>query len=68
MIAIALSAYRLFDLDHYLTLKGIKNAQAQLETWRQGSPLFADAAFFLIYIAVTAFSLSQGPYLVFSAG
>ncbi len=68
LIAIALSAYWFFDIDHYLTLEGIKNAQADLKTWRQASPLLAGAAFFCSYIFVTALSLPGAAALTLVGG
>ncbi len=68
MIVAAISIFWIFDLDQHLTLQGIKEAQGQLENWRQRAPLLADLGFFLVYIAVTALSLPGAAVLTLAAG
>lgn len=68
IVVIVVSAYWLFDLDQYLTLEGIKTAQAQLAGWRNGSPFLAGFAFFALYIAVTSLSLPGAAALTLAAG
>jgi len=68
IIVIAVSAFWLFHIDRYLTLEGIKAAQAQLDGWRSGSPFLAGFAFFALYIAVTSLSLPGAAVLTLAAG
>ncbi len=46
-VVVAVSAYWIFDVHQYLSLEGIKAAQAQLDNWRSGSPLLAGVSFFI---------------------
>lgn len=64
----AVSVFWIFDLDRYLTLEGIKTAQAQLESWRAGAPVLAGLAFFVLYVAVAALSLPGAAPLTLAAG
>ncbi len=67
-VVVAVSAYWIFDVHQYLSLEGIKAAQAQLDNWRCGSPLLAGLSFFILYIAVTALSLPGAAVLTLAAG
>ncbi|GAB6193155.1 FAD-dependent oxidoreductase [Desulfocastanea catecholica] len=67
-VVVAVSAYWIFDVDQYLSLEGIKAAQAQLDSWRSGSPFLAGLGFFALYIAVTALSLPGAAVLTLAAG
>jgi pyruvate/2-oxoglutarate dehydrogenase complex dihydrolipoamide dehydrogenase (E3) component/uncharacterized membrane protein YdjX (TVP38/TMEM64 family) len=68
LIIVAVVAYWFFDIDRYLSLEGIKAAQAQLDSWRSGSPLLAGLSFFALYIAVTALSLPGAAVLTLAGG
>jgi pyruvate/2-oxoglutarate dehydrogenase complex dihydrolipoamide dehydrogenase (E3) component/uncharacterized membrane protein YdjX (TVP38/TMEM64 family) len=68
LLIVVVVAYWFFDIDHYLSLEGIKAAQAQLHSWRSGSPLLAGLSFFVLYIAVTALSLPGAAVLTLAGG
>jgi len=68
LIVVAVAAYWFFDVDRYLSLEGIKAAQAQLDSWRSGSPFLAGLSFFVLYIAVTSLSLPGAAVLTLAAG
>jgi len=68
LIVVAVAAYWIFDGDRYLSLEGIKAAQAQFDSWRNGSPFLAGLSFFALYIAVTSLSLPGGAVLTLAAG
>jgi pyruvate/2-oxoglutarate dehydrogenase complex dihydrolipoamide dehydrogenase (E3) component/uncharacterized membrane protein YdjX (TVP38/TMEM64 family) len=68
VVVVAISAYWIFDINQYLSLEGIKAAQAQLENWRSGSPFLAGLSFFALYIAVTSLSLPGAAVLTLAAG
>ena len=57
-----------FDFGHYLTLAYVKSQQAALNEMVATQPLEIAAAFFLIYIAVTAASLPGAAILTLVAG
>ncbi|MFN2355801.1 MAG: TVP38/TMEM64 family protein, partial [Desulfopila sp.] len=65
---VAVIAFWFFDLDRHLTLEGIKEAQAQLESWRSGAPLLTAFSFLAIYVVVTALSLPGAAVLTLAAG
>jgi len=56
------------DLNDYLTFASIKAGLAQFEAWRASSPLLFGAAFFALYIIVTALSLPGSIPLTLVAG
>ena len=68
LLVVVVVAYWFFDIDRYLSLEGIKAAQAQLHSWRSGSPLLAGLSFFVLYIAVTALSLPGAAVLTLAGG
>lgn len=68
MILAAVAVYWFFNLGHYLTVDGIKQAHLQLESWQQGAPLVAGLAFFCIYVAATSLSLPGATVLTLAAG
>jgi uncharacterized membrane protein YdjX (TVP38/TMEM64 family) len=68
LIVVAVAAYWFFDVDRYLSLEGIKAAQAQLDSWRSSSPFLAGLSFFVLYIAVTSLSLPGAAVLTLAAG
>ncbi|HEX8063699.1 MAG TPA: FAD-dependent oxidoreductase, partial [Allosphingosinicella sp.] len=61
-------AFFLFDLGAYLTLASLKARQSGLEASVEADPLAAIAAFFLLYVAVTALSLPGAAILTLAAG
>ncbi|HEX8309559.1 MAG TPA: FAD-dependent oxidoreductase [Allosphingosinicella sp.] len=68
LIALAIAAFFVFDLGAYLTLASLKARQAELAAFVEADPLAAVAAFFLLYVAVTALSLPGAAILTLAAG
>jgi pyruvate/2-oxoglutarate dehydrogenase complex dihydrolipoamide dehydrogenase (E3) component/uncharacterized membrane protein YdjX (TVP38/TMEM64 family) len=67
-IAAAIAAFFLLDLGRFLTLAELKSRQADLAAFVDARPLEAVAAFFLLYVAVTALSLPGAAILTLAAG
>ena len=57
-----------FDLQHQLTLEGLKSNLKFIIQWRENSPLSAAAIFFGVYVAVTALSLPGAAIMTLAAG
>ncbi len=57
VIALVIGAFFLFDLGQYLTLEYFKSQQAIIEGYWQTYPVLVASVYFIIYVAVTAFSL-----------
>ena len=57
-----------FDLNHYLTLDGLKASLGQFEIWRATSPVAVALAFFALYVLVAAISLPGALILTLAAG
>ncbi|HEU0098937.1 MAG TPA: FAD-dependent oxidoreductase [Allosphingosinicella sp.] len=68
LIAAAIAAFFLFDLGAYLTLASLKARQAELAALVAANPAAAVAAFFLLYVAVTALSLPGAAIMTLAAG
>jgi pyruvate/2-oxoglutarate dehydrogenase complex dihydrolipoamide dehydrogenase (E3) component/uncharacterized membrane protein YdjX (TVP38/TMEM64 family) len=68
VIALAIAAFFVFDLGQYLTLANLKARQAELAAFVDARPLAAIAAFFLLYVAVTALSLPGAAIMTLAAG
>lgn len=68
VIALAIGAFFVFDLGAYLTLANLKARQSELAAFVEANPLAAVAAFFLLYVAVTALSLPGAAILTLAAG
>jgi pyruvate/2-oxoglutarate dehydrogenase complex dihydrolipoamide dehydrogenase (E3) component/uncharacterized membrane protein YdjX (TVP38/TMEM64 family) len=68
LIVAAIAAFFVFDLGAYLTLANLKARQAELAGYVEANPLAAIAAFFLLYVAVTALSLPGAAILTLAAG
>jgi len=68
LIVLAIAAFFAFDLGAYLTLANLKARQAELSGYVDANPLAAVAAFFLLYVAVTALSLPGAAILTLAAG
>jgi pyruvate/2-oxoglutarate dehydrogenase complex dihydrolipoamide dehydrogenase (E3) component/uncharacterized membrane protein YdjX (TVP38/TMEM64 family) len=64
----AVAAFFLFDLGQWLTLDSLKGRQAGLADLLERQPLVVIGAFFLIYVAVTAFSLPGAAVMTLAAG
>ncbi|HEX9965979.1 MAG TPA: FAD-dependent oxidoreductase [Allosphingosinicella sp.] len=67
-IALAIGAFFILDLGAWLTLASLKARQAELAALVEARPLAAIAAFFLLYVAVTALSLPGAAILTLAAG
>ncbi|MGO2320495.1 MAG: FAD-dependent oxidoreductase [Vibrio toranzoniae] len=57
-----------FDLQHILTLDGLKARMDDFSNWQQRSPVLVAASFFVIYILITALSLPGAAILTLAAG
>ncbi|HEY0147961.1 MAG TPA: FAD-dependent oxidoreductase [Allosphingosinicella sp.] len=68
LLAGAVAAFFLLDLGRFLTLAELKARQADLAAFVEANPLQALAAFFLLYVAVTALSLPGAAILTLAAG
>jgi pyruvate/2-oxoglutarate dehydrogenase complex dihydrolipoamide dehydrogenase (E3) component/uncharacterized membrane protein YdjX (TVP38/TMEM64 family) len=68
LIVAGIAAFFVFDLGAYLTLANLKARQAELAGLVEARPLAAVAAFFLLYVAVTALSLPGAAILTLAAG
>ena len=68
IIAVAIVAFFVFDLDQYLTLAALKEGQATFAAWRQQSPWLVAGGFFLLYVVVTGLSLPGAAIMTLAAG
>jgi pyruvate/2-oxoglutarate dehydrogenase complex dihydrolipoamide dehydrogenase (E3) component/uncharacterized membrane protein YdjX (TVP38/TMEM64 family) len=68
VIAAMVAGFFYFDLDHLLTLDGLKSGLAQFESWREVRPLIVGGAFLLLYVVVTALSLPGAAVMTLAAG
>ncbi len=64
----AVAAFVGLDLGRYLTLEFFKSQQSAIEAWRAANPLLSAAAFFLVYVAVTALSLPGAAVMTLAVG
>ncbi|QUL38013.1 FAD-dependent oxidoreductase [Erythrobacter sp. JK5] len=67
-LAAIVAAYFYFDLGAYLSLEGIKQIAADIDTFYRENPALVLGAFFLIYVAVTAASLPGAAIMTLAAG
>jgi pyruvate/2-oxoglutarate dehydrogenase complex dihydrolipoamide dehydrogenase (E3) component/uncharacterized membrane protein YdjX (TVP38/TMEM64 family) len=63
-----MAAFFLFDLGDWLTLERLKGSRDALAARADAEPLLVAGAFFLLYVAVTAFSLPGAAVLTLAAG
>jgi pyruvate/2-oxoglutarate dehydrogenase complex dihydrolipoamide dehydrogenase (E3) component/uncharacterized membrane protein YdjX (TVP38/TMEM64 family) len=68
IIAVLVAAFFYFDLNHLLTLAGLKNGLADFEALRAAQPLLVSGAFLLLYILITALSLPGAAIMTLAAG
>jgi pyruvate/2-oxoglutarate dehydrogenase complex dihydrolipoamide dehydrogenase (E3) component/uncharacterized membrane protein YdjX (TVP38/TMEM64 family) len=71
IVVLALAAwllYRHYGLDKLLTLDSLKASRDSLAALYQSRPLFTAAAYFLVYVAVTAMSFPGAAILTLAAG
>ena len=62
------SVFFTLDLQHYLTLNGLKSGMEQFAIWRANSPITVAVSFFLMYVIVAAFSLPGAAIMTIAAG
>ena len=58
VVAVLIGAFFAFDLGHYFTLGYFKSQQAAIAAYYAAQPLRTAAIFFIVYVIVTALSLS----------
>jgi pyruvate/2-oxoglutarate dehydrogenase complex dihydrolipoamide dehydrogenase (E3) component/uncharacterized membrane protein YdjX (TVP38/TMEM64 family) len=68
VLVLAVAGFFVFDLGQYLTLASLKARQAELAAFVEARPVTSIAAFFLLYVAVTAFSLPGAAIMTLAAG
>jgi pyruvate/2-oxoglutarate dehydrogenase complex dihydrolipoamide dehydrogenase (E3) component/uncharacterized membrane protein YdjX (TVP38/TMEM64 family) len=68
VLAGAIAAFFILDLGEYLTLDSLKARQSELARLVEERLLLAVAAFFLLYVAVTALSLPGAAIMTLAAG
>jgi len=68
IIAALIAAYFYFDLGDYLTLEGVKKGADDASVFYKENPVLVIAAFFAIYVAVTAASLPGAAIMTLAAG
>lgn len=68
LLALLIAAYFTLDLDRYLTLEALKQAQAGFASLQQRSPSAFAAGYMLVYIAVTALSLPGATVMTLAGG
>jgi uncharacterized membrane protein YdjX (TVP38/TMEM64 family) len=68
IIALAIGAFFLFDIDQWLTLEHFKAEYARLIGYRDAHPLLITLAYAGIYIAVTGLSLPGATVLTLAGG
>lgn len=68
VIVLAVASFFVFDLGQYLTLATLKARHSELAAFVEANPVGAVAAFFLLYVAVTALSLPGAVILTLAAG
>ncbi len=68
VIALAVAAFFMFDLQRYLTLEALKTQQSAIEAYRSANPYLAATLYALVYIAVTGLSLPGATVLTLAGG
>jgi len=68
LIALLITVFFAFDLQHYLTLESLKLQQTAIVGYRQTHPLLAIALYAVLYIAVTGLSLPGAAILTLAGG
>ncbi len=61
-------AFFVFDLGRYLNLAFLKEVHADAVTWVQANPVQSSAAYFVIYVLVTALSLPGAAVMTLAGG
>lgn len=68
IVIVVISVFFTLDLQHYLTLNGLKSSMDQFAIWRATSPITVGVSFFLMYVIVAAFSLPGAAIMTIAAG
>lgn len=68
LLLLALVAWFQLDLGQYLTLDALKAQQSAIDGYYRANPLLVTAAFFAIYVALTALSVPGAAILTLAAG
>lgn len=68
LLALSIGAFFLFDLHQLLTLDGLRSGMDNFAALRAAHPLPLAAAFFAVYVLVTALSLPGAAVLTLAAG
>jgi pyruvate/2-oxoglutarate dehydrogenase complex dihydrolipoamide dehydrogenase (E3) component/uncharacterized membrane protein YdjX (TVP38/TMEM64 family) len=68
LFAIALTAWFVLDLGQYLTLDTLKAQKAAIDSFYRDNPLLVIAAFFAIYVTLTALSVPGAAIMTLAAG
>jgi pyruvate/2-oxoglutarate dehydrogenase complex dihydrolipoamide dehydrogenase (E3) component/uncharacterized membrane protein YdjX (TVP38/TMEM64 family) len=67
-VGLAIAAFFAFDLGQYLSLQALKAQQATIETFQAQQPLLSIAAYFVLYVIVTALSFPGAALLTLAGG
>lgn len=67
-IAVMVGLFFAFDLHQWLTLEGLKAGMERFVAWREASPALVAAAYFALYIVVTALSLPGAAVMTLAGG
>jgi pyruvate/2-oxoglutarate dehydrogenase complex dihydrolipoamide dehydrogenase (E3) component/uncharacterized membrane protein YdjX (TVP38/TMEM64 family) len=68
LVAAAIAAFFIFDLKQYLSLEFFQASRARIDAFHAAHPWQTAAAFFAIYVAVTALSLPGAAIMTIVAG
>jgi pyruvate/2-oxoglutarate dehydrogenase complex dihydrolipoamide dehydrogenase (E3) component/uncharacterized membrane protein YdjX (TVP38/TMEM64 family) len=68
LIVALVAGFFVFDLDRFLTLQALKAGREALGGWVGANTALALAAFFLVYVAVTALSLPGAAIMTLAGG
>jgi len=68
LIIVAVISFFALDGGRYLTLEALKHSQERLSSWQTAAPLQMAAAFFAVYVLVTALSLPGAAIMTLAAG
>lgn len=68
VVALLAAVFFAMDLQHILTLDGLKSSLGQFETLRADSPILIGFGFFAVYVLVAALSLPGATILTLAAG
>jgi len=63
-----IAAFFIFDLDRFLSLEKLQQSKAAIDQYRDAHAVLASAAFFGVYVAVTALSLPGAAILTLAGG